>query len=174
MLDPRVEKALNDQVAVEYLASHKYLALATWCDMKGFAGAATFLYEHADEERMHMMKLINYIVDKGSNVVIPELEKPRSDFSNIKEVLEYAYKGEMIVTGSVNKIVSLTLELGDHTTHNFIQWYVNEQLEEENLYRSILDRVELIGEGGNALYLIDMEIEKLSKGAGGMAVIDME
>jgi ferritin len=65
----------------------------------------------------------------------------------------------------------LSIKKSDHTTHNFVQWYVNEQLEEENLYRQILDRIELIGDSGNALYLIDVEIEKLTKGAGGMAVI---
>lgn len=172
MLNPKIVKALNDQVAVEAAASHKYLALACWCDRKAFTGTAKFLYEHADEERMHMMKLVNYILDQGGDVVIPELDKPKADFSNIKELLEFAYAGEKKVTEAINQIVTLTLETGDHTTHNFIQWYVNEQLEEENLYRTILDRVELIGEGGNALYLIDVEIEKLSKGAGGMAVIE--
>lgn len=171
MLRPEIEKILNDQVAIEGQASFKYLAMAVWCDMKGFSGAARFLYEHADEERMHMMKLINYIIDQGGKVEVPSIGQPRADFSDIKELFEYAYSGEQEVTGAVNKIVALSLEKGDHTTHNFIQWYVGEQLEEENLYRTILDRIHLIGEGGNALYLIDVEIGKLCKGDGGMAVI---
>ena len=172
MLDQRIEKILNDQVTIEGNASHKYLAAAGWCDMKGFSGAAKFLYEHSDEERMHMMKLVNYVIDKGGKVIFSNLDEPRSEFTSIKQLLQYAYESEQIVTEAVNKIVTLTLDVGDHTTHNFIQWYVNEQLEEENLYRSILDRIDLIGEGGNSLYHIDMEIEKLSKGAGGMAVIE--
>lgn len=172
MLYPQIIEALNNQIAVEADASYKYLALAAWCDMKAFSGAAKFLFEHSDEERMHMMKLINYVIDQGGQVAIPQVEKPRSDFRSVKEVFQYAYAGEQKVTASINTIVSLCLELKDHTTHNFIQWYVGEQLEEENLYRAILDRIELIGEGGNANYLIDVEIEKLSRGAGGMAVID--
>ncbi|MEZ5023687.1 MAG: ferritin [Chitinophagales bacterium] len=171
MLDKKIEEILNRQIAIEGQASYKYLALASWCDNKGFAGAARFLFEHSDEERMHMMKLLNYVIDKGGKVVVPAVEQPRSDFKNIKEVFEYAYTGEQSVTAAINEIVSLSLKLNDHTTNNFIQWYVNEQLEEENLYRQILDRIELIGEGGNALYLIDLEIDKLSYGAGGMAAI---
>ena len=171
MLDKEVLTALNEQIGKEGQASYKYLALASWCELKGFAGAAKFLYEHSDEERVHMMKLLNYIHDRGGIVEVPAIEKPRAEFDTIKEAFNYAYMGEIEVTEGINNIVSLALKKGDHTTNNFIQWYVNEQLEEENLYRQILDRMELIGEGGNSNYLIDVEIEKLSKGAGGMAVI---
>ncbi len=174
MLHKEVEAALNQQIARESQASYKYLALASWCEVKGFAGAAKFLYEHSDEERVHMMKLLNYIHDRGGVVDVPAIPKPKADFNSIKEVFNYAYEGEIEVTQGINSIVTLTLEKGDHMTNNFIQWYVTEQLEEENLYRQILDRIELIGEGGNANYLIDVEIEKLSKGAGGMAVIAEE
>ena len=174
MLHSDIEKILNDQVRMESQASFKYLALAVWCDQKGFSGAATFLYEHADEERMHMMKLIKFVTDRGGKISVPAIAKPKSDFGSIKEVFQYAYEGEMKITESVGKIVALSQKMGDHTTHNFIQWYVGEQLEEENLYRNILDRIDLIGNSGNALYLIDVEIEKLSKGAGGMAVVEVE
>jgi ferritin len=171
MLDVELVNILNKQIGIEAQASFKYLAIATWCDIKGFSGAAKFLYEHADEERIHMMKLINYVIDRGGKVEVPAIEKPRSDFKSIKEIFQFAYLGEQQVTAAVNEIVSLSIKKSDHTTHNFVQWYVNEQLEEENLYRQILDRIELIGDSGNALYLIDVEIEKLTKGAGGMAVI---
>ena len=171
MLSKELVEILNKQIGIEAQASFKYLAIATWCDVKGYSGAAKFLYEHADEERVHMMKLINYVIDRGGKVEIPSIEKPRSEFSSIKEIFQFAYEGEQYVTASINEIVTMSFQKSDHTTHNFIQWYVNEQLEEENLYRQILDRIELIGEGGNALYLIDVEIDKLTKGAGGMAVI---
>jgi len=172
MLNPKIEAILNEQITIEGQASYMYLALAAWCDVKGFSGAAKFLYEHSDEERMHMMKMINYVIDQGGKIVVPGVEMPRAGFGSIKEVFRHAYEGEQLVTSSINKIVSLCLETHDHTTHNFIQWYVEEQLEEENLYRAILDRMELIGEGGNSNYLIDVEIEKLSSGAGGMSVIN--
>lgn len=164
MLKPAVEAILNQQIAIESQASYKYLALASWCDTEGYAGAAKFLYEHSDEERMHMLKLFRYINDKGGKAVVPSVQEPRKDFSSLKEVFEHAYQGELAVSESINKIAALCLQEADFTTQNFIQWYINEQLEEENLYRGILDRMKLIGNEGNSLYMIDMEIEKLSKG----------
>ena len=174
MLSEKIEKKLNDQLRIESQASYKYLALASWCSVNGFSGAAEFLYEHSDEERFHMMKVLNYINDQGGHAITPAVEQPKLDFKSIREVFEYGYQSEKEVTAAVYEIASLSLEENDHTTHNFIQWYVNEQLEEENLYRGVLDRINLIGEGGNSLYLIDVEVGKLSKGSGGMAAIAEE
>ena len=165
MLKPAIEAILNQQIAVESQASYKYLALASWCDTEGYAGAAKFLYEHSDEERMHMLKLFRYINDRGGKAVVPPVEQPKRDFTTLKEVFEYAYQGELSVTESIHRIAALCLQEGDFTTQNFIQWYINEQLEEENLYRGILDRMKLIGNQGNSLFMIDMEIERLSKGS---------
>jgi ferritin len=165
MLKPSIEAILNQQIAVESQASYKYLALASWCDTEGYSGAAKFLYEHSDEERMHMLKLFRYINDKGGKAIVPPVEKPRFEFSSLREVFEYAYQGEISVTESIHNIASMCLKESDFTTQNFIQWYINEQLEEENLYRGILDRMKLIGNEGNSLYMIDMEIEKLTKGS---------
>ncbi len=174
MINKKIEKLLNKQIAIEAGASQKYLALAVWCDVKGFAGAAKFLYEHSDEERVHMLKLVNYVNDMGGAAIIPSVAQPKTDFNSIKELFEFAYEGEKTVTQAINEIVAVSLKENDFTTHNFIQWYVNEQLEEENLYRTLLDRIELIGEGSNSNYLIDVEIEKQSKNSGGMAVINEE
>jgi len=164
MLKPAIEAILNKQIAIESQASYKYLSLASWCDTEGYAGAAKFLYEHSDEERMHMLKLFRYINDKGGKSIVPAVEEPKKNFTSLKEVFQYAYEGEQFVSESINQIAALCLKEADFTTHNFIQWYINEQLEEENLYRGILDRMKLIGNEGNSLYMIDMEIEKLSKG----------
>ncbi|MCO5231016.1 MAG: ferritin [Chitinophagales bacterium] len=165
MLKPSVEAILNRQIGVESAASYKYLAFASWCDVEGYSGAAKFLYEHSDEERMHMMKLFRYINDKGGKSVVPAIDMPHQDFKSLKEVFESAYQNEVEVTESINQIAALALQEADFTTYNFIQWYINEQLEEENLYRSILDKFKLVGEEGNNLYFIDVEIEKLCKGS---------
>ena len=172
MISKKIEKILNEQIAIEAQAAQQYLAIAVWCDTQGFAGAAKFLYEHSDEERLHMLKLVNYVNDMGGAALISAIKAPKKDFGNIKEAMEYAYASEKEVTAAINKIVSLSLKENDHTTHNFIQWYVNEQLEEENLYRTILDRINLIGDGGNANYLIDLEIEKHSNNTGGMTAVE--
>lgn len=169
MLKKSIEDILNAQIGIESQASYKYLALASWCDTEGYSGAAKFLYEHSDEERMHMLKLFRYINDKGGKATVPAVETPKAEFKSLKEVFKYAYEGELFVSESINKIAALCMKEGDFTTQNFIQWYINEQLEEENLYRGILDKMKLIGNEGNSLYMIDLEIAKLCKGKGNAA-----
>lgn len=169
MLSKKIESILNKQLGIESFASHKYLAMASWCDTQGFEGAANFLYEHSDEERMHMMKFFRYINDKGGCAIVPEVAKPRTEFNSINEVFEYAYEGECQVSQAVNEIAAVAMEERDHTTYNFIQWFVTEQLEEEILYRTILDKIGLIGEGANSLFLIDQEIGRRVKGTGSMS-----
>lgn len=165
MLKPSIEAILNKQIAVESAASYKYLSFASWCDVEGYSGAAKFLYEHSDEERMHMMKLFRYINDKGGKSIVPGMPQPPYEFTSLKDVFVQAYKSELEVTESINQIAALCLQDADFTTYNFIQWYINEQLEEENLYRGILDKFKLVGDEGNNLYFIDAEIEKLCKGS---------
>lgn len=165
MLKPSIETILNQQIAVESIASSKYLAFASWCDVEGYSGAAKFLYEHSDEERFHMMKLFRYINDKGGKSIVPSMPQPAKDFKSLKEVFVRAYESEIEVSESINQIAALCLKEADFTTYNFIQWYITEQLEEENLYRSILDKFKLVGEEGNNLYIIDAEIEKLCSGS---------
>src|SRR5690606_24050486 len=124
-----------------------------------------FLYEHSDEERMHMMKLFRYINDKGGKSIVPGMSQPPYEFTSLKDVFVQAYKSELEVSEAINQIAAVCLQEADFTTYNFIQWYINEQLEEENLYRGILDKFKLVGDEGNNLYFIDAEIEKLCKGS---------
>ncbi|HUH74650.1 MAG TPA: ferritin [Chitinophagales bacterium] len=170
MLKPSIEAILNQQIAIESAASYKYLACASWCDVEGYSGAAKFLYEHSDEERFHMMKLFRYINDKGGRSIVPAMEQPPKDFKSLKDVFVSSYENEIEVSESINQIAALSLKEADFTTYNFIQWYINEQLEEENLYRSILDKFKLVGDEGNNLYLIDAEIEKLCSGSNNPAL----
>jgi len=168
MLNKKIESILNKQIGIESYASHKYLAMASWCDVQGFEGAANFLYEHSDEERMHMMKFFRYINDKGGHAVVSEVAMPRLEFESINELFEYAYEGECQVSQAINEIAIIAMEERDHTTYNFIQWFITEQLEEEILYRGILDKIGLIGEGANSLFIIDQEISRNIKGTGSM------
>ncbi len=153
-----MEKALNEQIAMEGNASNKYLAMSCWCDGMGLEGSATFFAQHAEEERMHMLKLVNYIQDVDGKAIIPAFVAPQSDYTDINEVVQTAYESEQKVTKSIYKLVDLALKENDHQTHNFLQWYVSEQLEEEVLMRKIIDKIKLIGEGARSLYYIDQEL----------------
>ena len=155
MLSENMEKALNQQIADEAYASQIYLAMASWCEKSGLSGAAKFFYDHTGEEREHMLKIIHYLNGEGGNSVVPTVKQPPSEYDSLKQLIETAYEHEKSVTASVHKLAEDSLQQKDHRTFNFLQWYVEEQLEEERLFRTILDKFELLGTTSNAVYLID-------------------
>lgn len=169
MLKKNVEKALNQQIATEAHASFLYLSIASWCDTKGFEGAAAFMYRHSDEERMHMLKLFHYINNSGGYALAPKIEQPKYEYKSLAEVFRTVYASELKVTDSVNELVELCTKERDFSTLNFIQWYVAEQHEEEVLFRSVIDKIELIGDDGKGLFMLDQYLKTLNpeKNTGG-------
>ena len=158
MLSKKIEKVLNDQLKLEAQSSHIYLAMASWAENQGFPGIANFLYAHSDEERMHMMKLLRYINERGGSAEIPQLEKPELSLDGITALFESLRDHEIAVTISINNVVHECLELKDYSTYNFMQWYVSEQLEEEALAHDILDKLKLIGGNAGGLYMFDRDV----------------
>ncbi|HAM10199.1 MAG: ferritin [Bacteroidetes bacterium GWE2_41_25] len=156
MLKKKVEDICNRQVEREAYSSNLYLAMAIWAETNGFAGVAGWLYVQADEERMHMLKFIKYINERGGKAVIPALKKPVAEYKNVEDVFKEVLKHEEFVTASINEIVALTLDEKDFNTHNFLQWFVMEQVEEEASVKNILDKVRLVGK--NNLYQFDRDI----------------
>lgn len=165
MLNPEITDALNQQVQLEAQSSHAYLAMAVWAETAGYDGTATFLYRHAEEERVHMLKLIRFINERGSKAVVPALGAPSPSFSGLKEAFESVLEHETRVTQSINEVVDLCLKVKDYPTYNFMQWYVAEQLEEEGLARRILDRLALAGDASGALYHFDRDITTMEAAA---------
>jgi ferritin len=158
-MNKRIEKALNDQILKEGFSSQFYLAMACWAETNGYNGTAKFLFVHSDEERFHMLKLIKYVNERGGAAIIPAMDKPPKDFKDLLTVFELLLKHEIMVTESINELVSICLEEKDYSTQNFVQWYVSEQLEEEALARTILDKLKLIGGDKGGLYMFDRDLE---------------
>lgn len=158
-MNTRIEAALNDQIRKEASSSQFYLSMASWAEGKGFNGTAKFLYQHSDEERFHMLKLVKFINERGGTADIPAIEKPPVSFESLEKVFESLLAHEMDVTASINNLVDICLQEKDYTTHNFVQWYVSEQLEEEALARTILDKLRMIGSDKGGLYLFDRDLE---------------
>lgn len=161
-MNERVEKALNEQIVKEASSSQFYLAMASWAEGNGLEGTSKFLYQHSDEERFHMLKLIKFVNERGGCAIVPGLSQPPTEFDSLKSVFELLLEHELQVTDSINSLVDVCLQEKDYTTHNFVQWYVSEQLEEEALARSILDKLKLIGEDKAGLYMFDRDIQKLT------------
>jgi len=158
MLSKTVEAALNNQVEVEAVSSQFYLAMASWAETKGLNGVSSFMYKHSDEERMHMLKLVKFVNERGGKAIIPALIKPKVEFDSIREIFETLLSHEVKVTNEINSVVDVCLKEKDYTTHNFMQWYVAEQLEEEALARKIMDKLNLAGEDKGALYMFDRDL----------------
>ena len=157
-----VEQALNKQVTIEAESSQIYLAMACWAEAKGLEGVAQFMYKQSDEERVHMLKIVKFINERGGNTYISELKAPNISFNNFKEMFQALYDHEIFVSESINQLVHVTLEERDYATHNFLQWYVTEQIEEEAQARAILDKINLIGDDKGGLYLFDRDIQQLT------------
>tara|TARA_B100000965_G_C19493940_1_gene714320 strand:+ start:152 stop:700 length:549 start_codon:yes stop_codon:yes gene_type:complete len=162
MLTNKVEKALNKQIEIEANSSQYYLAMASWAETKGFEGVATFLFDHSDEERQHMLKLVKYVNERGGHAIVPPLPKPPKIFDCLSHVFQKLLDHEVMVTTEINKVVDICLKDKDYTTHNFMQWYVAEQIEEEALARKILDKLKLIGDDKGGLYLFDRDITTMT------------
>jgi ferritin len=158
-MNKRIEAALNDQVQKESSSSHFYLAMASWAENNGLNGTAKFMYQHSDEERFHMLKLIKFINERGGVATVPAVEQPPKTFDSLERVFELLLEHEIMVTSSINDVVDVCLQEKDYSTHNFMQWYVSEQLEEEALARGILDKLRLIGGDKGGLYLFDRDLE---------------
>ena len=161
MLSPIIEEALNGQIKIEAQSSQIYLAMASWAEVLGFEGVAQFMYAHSDEERMHMLKLVKFINERGGHAKISALDAPPTEFGSFKEMFQELFKHEVKVSACINDLVDICLKEKDYATHNFLQWYVSEQIEEEALAINILDKIKLIGDDKGGFYLFDNDIKLL-------------
>ena len=169
MLSKSIEKLLNKQVEVEAQSSQIYLAMASWADTEGLNGVAQFLYQQADEERMHMLKLVQFINERDGHAIIPALDKPQTKWKSIKVVFDQVFEHEVFVTSSISALVEECLKEKDFTTNNFLQWYLTEQLEEEASAKELVDKLAIIGSEGTGLYMFDRDLLKSNSKAANVA-----
>ncbi len=161
MLKASIEKALNKQIQIEAESSQIYLSMASWAEKQGFEGVAAFMYAHSDEERFHMLKLMKFVNERGGHAQVSALKAPPLSFGSFKEMFKTLFDHEVMVSQAINDLVEIALSEKDHASHNFLQWYVSEQIEEEALARNILDKINLIGDDKGGFYLFDNDIKLL-------------
>lgn len=162
MLSKNIESALNKQIRIEAESSQVYLAMAVWAEVKGLEGISNFMYDQSDEEREHMLKLVKFVNERGGHAQISELNAPNVTFNSFQEMFEKLLHHEIFVSQSINELVHISLQEKDYATHNFLQWYVAEQIEEEAVARTILDKINMIGDDKGGLYLFDRDIQQLT------------
>ncbi|MFW5792682.1 MAG: ferritin [Bacteroidota bacterium] len=156
MLKKKIEDSLNEQLSKEAYASQLYLAMASWADAEGYEGIANWFYAQAEEERVHMMKFVRFINERGGKAIIPKVEKPPKDFAGVKEAFDASLDHEIMVTESIHEIVDLTLNEKDFATNKWLQWFVDEQMEEEASVQNIIDKLKMMGDKN--IYIFDRDI----------------
>ena len=163
MLKQTMVDKLNEQINLEFYSSNLYLQMSAWCEDKGFEGAAEFMRKHANEEMEHMNRLFTYVSETGALPILGSIAAPPHDFDSMAELFRLTYEHERLVTSKINELAHTAFQAQDYSTFNFLQWYVAEQHEEEKLFKGILDKLELVGDDGKALFFIDKDLAELAK-----------
>ena len=160
-LSPTLAKALNDQMTNEAHNAQIYLAYGSWAAERGYDGISNFLFRHANEERNHMMKFLEYILKRGGKVVVTAIPDPGPDPATVNDCFEKVFTSEVANTTKIYDIVNMSMAEKDWATWNFMQWFVKEQTEEETLAMDLLDKIKISG-GPNAnndvLYSLDRDL----------------
>ncbi len=156
MLTKKLQDALNDQINREFFAEYLYLSMSAYMESVEMEGFANYFNVQAQEEHFHAMKMFNFVHDKGGRVILKALKEPRSDFKSVLNVIEESLKHEKMVTKAINELMDVAIAENDHSVKSFLEWYVDEQVEEEATISRLLAKMKLIkGEGLGLLTLDD-------------------
>jgi len=162
MLSATMIEKLNLQINLEFYSSNLYLQMSAWCEDRSFDGAATFLRGHANEEMEHMKRLFTYVSETGGLPILGAIDAPPHEFDSLRDVFEQILEHECLITKQINELAHEAFASHDYSTFNFLQWYVAEQHEEEKLFKGIIDKLNLIGEDGPAMYMFDKDFAVLA------------
>lgn len=158
MLSEKVQKALNEQLNAELYSSYLYLSMAAYFQANDLSGMAKWMQIQAQEELMHVGKYYDYIGDRHGRVLLAAVDGPPTEWSSPLEVFEEGLKHERHVTALIGKLVDLAIEERDHSTHNFLQWFVAEQVEEEATAAEIVGQLRIIKDNAGGIYMLDREL----------------
>jgi ferritin len=169
IIKSKVVDAMNAQIVSEFTASAQYVAIAVHFDDLSLPELADYFYRQAEEERVHAMKFIHFMLDAGIKPIIPGLPTLKNDFSDVAEAVQFALDQEMKVTDEINNLVSLAVAENDHTSNQFLQWFVTEQVEEVSTMTTLLQTIKL---AGNNLLLVEDFVRRNPQHAGPAATAE--
>jgi ferritin len=157
-MSKKMVDALNGQVNAELYSSYLYLAMGSYLETLNLKGIAAWMNSQAKEELFHGMKIYNFIHDRNGRTVLTKIEEPKKDWKSPLNAFQEAYDHEVMVTGLINDLVDLASKEKDHATFNFLQWYVKEQIEEEQQTDDAVKKLQLIGKDPNGLFMFDQQM----------------
>ncbi len=157
-MEKKIEKAFNEHLNAELYASYLYLAMANYFVHHNLDGMAQWMRVQVDEERMHAMKFMDFINDRGGRVVLDQIDQPKTDWESPRDAFRDAYEHECQVSKRINHLVDLAIKESDHAANTFLQWFVSEQVEEEATTQAIVGRLELVKDNPTGLLMIDQQL----------------
>jgi ferritin len=158
-LNKNVEAILNNQINKEFWSAYFYLSMSNYLNANGMSGFANWMKVQFEEETSHAMKMMVFVNERGGRVILEPIAEVPSEWEGVLNIYEETLRHEEVVTGLINECVNVAIEEKDHATVNFLQWFVDEQVEEEAGVSEIIDQLKMIGCQGNGLYMIDKEFK---------------
>jgi ferritin len=154
-MDETVRKLVNDQIANEFHAAYTYLAIAAHFEAQNYEGFARWMRMQAKEETGHAMRLFDYLVERGAAIELNQIDQPKKDYGTPREGFRTALEHERKVTGQINRMYEAAVEAGDYPTQIMLQWFIQEQVEEENSTGTAVEQLEMAGDNKAALLMLD-------------------
>jgi ferritin len=160
MIEEKISDALNYQLNAELYSAYLYLSMEAYFESEDLNGFANWMRVQAQEELTHAMKFYDHIVQRGGRVILSSIDTPPSEWKSPSDAFEAVYEHEKRVTGLINELVNLAIAEGDHASNNFLQWFVAEQVEEEESASGVLQKIKLTGETPGGLFILDSELSQ--------------
>ena len=158
MFSDKMQAALNNQINAEFSAFYTYLSMSAHFEAENLPGFATWMGHHAEEEQMHAMKIYDYVNERGGKVQLQAIDTPKTSWDSPLDAFEDALEHERHVTHLINKLVDLAIEESDHATNSFLQWFVDEQVEEEKVVDDVIQDLKRVGDSNLAIFMLDREL----------------
>ncbi|MFW6009412.1 MAG: ferritin [archaeon] len=158
MISSKLEDAINEQINAEIYSAYLYQSMAAYFEAISLGGFANWMDVQAEEELTHARKFYDYLNERGGRVILDSIDAPDVEWEAPIEAFKDAYNHEQKVTAMINDLVDLAIKENDHATKSFLQWFVDEQVEEEASVEEIIDKMNMIGESGNGLYMFDNKL----------------
>ncbi len=160
MINPKMEAALNSQINEEFYSSFLYLSMSAYFESVSLTGFAHWMGIQAQEEHAHAMKFYTYLIQKGGKVNLRAVAEPKTKWDSVLNVFEDTYEHEQKITLLIDNLVNLAIEVKDHASNSFLQWFVTEQVEEESNVTKIIDELKMIGDNRTGTFMMDRELKQ--------------
>ncbi len=157
-LSDKLAQELNNQVNKEWFSSYLYQSMAAYFESINLKGCSNWMRVQAQEEDFHAKKFFNYIASRGNRITLEAIQKPQSDWKSILDVFQNVLEHERLVTASINNLMKIAKSENDYASETFLQWFITEQVEEEENALEIVDRLKFLGDSKEGLYMLDREL----------------